>query len=346
MTAAIKYDPAPNNYYDLVGDGTLLPLTRYDKIIVAYSGGKDCTAALLHLLEMGVPKHKIELWHHHVDGVGDEQFMDWPCTEGYVRAIGLNLGITVRFQWRDKGFLGEMMRDNAPTNGVYFEDGDGVIRYAPPGVKSKNSTRLQFPQVSAGLSVRWCSAYLKIDVCKRAINNDPRFDNARILLVTGERREESTARSKYEEVTKHPSNNNKRRVDQWRAVIDWTESQVWDAFRRWRIIPHPAYRIGFSRVSCMTCIFANKDQWATIRYLSELRFRRIADCEKQFGKTIKKGLTVIQQADEGQVFAAAKDQAMANLALSNRYPLGVVFTPDGQEWILPAGAFKSQGGPC
>ncbi len=345
MTAAIKYDPAPNNYYDLVGDGTLLPLPRYDKIIVAYSGGKDCTAALLHLLEMGVPKHKIELWHHHVDGVGDEQFMDWPCTEGYVRAIGLNLGITVRFQWRDKGFLGEMMRDNAPTNGVYFEDGDGVVRYAPPGVKSKNSTRLQFPQVSADLSVRWCSAYLKIDVCKRAINNDPRFDNARILLVTGERREESTARSKYDEVTKHPSNNSKRRVDQWRAVIDWTESQVWDAFRRWRIIPHPAYLLGWGRVSCMTCIFADPDQWASVRDLIPERFNRVAGLEQQFGKTIKKGLTVIQQADKGKSFIVEAPDSIKRLALSDRYPTGRIILPQGQEWTLPAGAFKRCGGP-
>ena len=42
----------------------LLPLEEYDHIIVLFSGGKDSAAAYYRLLEMGVPKNKIELWHH------------------------------------------------------------------------------------------------------------------------------------------------------------------------------------------------------------------------------------------------------------------------------------------
>lgn len=42
----------------------LLPLEDYDLIIVLFSGGKDSLACYLKLLEMGVPKEKIELWHH------------------------------------------------------------------------------------------------------------------------------------------------------------------------------------------------------------------------------------------------------------------------------------------
>lgn len=43
-------------------------MTGYDKYIVAFSGGKDCTACFLHLLDIGIPKERIELWHHEVDG--------------------------------------------------------------------------------------------------------------------------------------------------------------------------------------------------------------------------------------------------------------------------------------
>ena len=46
----------------------LLPLEEYDKIIVLFSGGKDSLACVLHLLELGVPREKIELWHHDIDG--------------------------------------------------------------------------------------------------------------------------------------------------------------------------------------------------------------------------------------------------------------------------------------
>lgn len=45
----------------------LLPLEEYDKIIVLFSGGKDSLCAVLNLLELGVPKEKIELWHHDID---------------------------------------------------------------------------------------------------------------------------------------------------------------------------------------------------------------------------------------------------------------------------------------
>ncbi|MBT4947243.1 MAG: hypothetical protein HON27_13890 [Candidatus Marinimicrobia bacterium] len=58
-------------------DGPML--MSYDKIIVMFSGGKDSTACVLKLFNLGVPKEKIELWHHDIDGKGD-QFMDWPVT--------------------------------------------------------------------------------------------------------------------------------------------------------------------------------------------------------------------------------------------------------------------------
>lgn len=44
----------------------LLPLEEYDQIIVLFSGGKDGMAAFFKLLELGVPKSKISLWHHDI----------------------------------------------------------------------------------------------------------------------------------------------------------------------------------------------------------------------------------------------------------------------------------------
>ena len=39
-------------------------LDSYDYVIVAMSGGKDSLAAVLDLIEAGVPLSKIEMWHH------------------------------------------------------------------------------------------------------------------------------------------------------------------------------------------------------------------------------------------------------------------------------------------
>jgi hypothetical protein len=57
----------------------LLPLEEYDRIVVLLSGGKDSVACLYKLLELGVPREKIECWHHNIDGGHPLRRMDWRC---------------------------------------------------------------------------------------------------------------------------------------------------------------------------------------------------------------------------------------------------------------------------
>lgn len=47
---------------------SLLPLEEYDLIAILLSGGKDSIACYYKLLEFGVPKDRIEFWHHDIDG--------------------------------------------------------------------------------------------------------------------------------------------------------------------------------------------------------------------------------------------------------------------------------------
>lgn len=339
-----------NNYHLLVAQCKLLPLEEYTHIIVSFSGGKDSLALALLVAEeverFPSLRSKVELWHQCVDGEpGGEGLMDWPCTEDYCREVARYLGFPIRYQWKHGGFEGEMLRENARTKGVSYEDKDFKVQELPQTSRGKVSTRRLFPQTTADLSVRWCSSYLKIDVASRALNNDPRFKRAKVLMLTGERRQESTARSKYMETETHRCSTASRQVDQWRAVIDWPEEDVWRIIEKFRIQPHPAYRLGFGRVSCMTCIFADRDQWASIRWLSEERVTRIALYEQAFGKTIKQGESVIQQADKGTNFVDDTPQWLIDLALSRDYPDNQVVVPQGETWSIPSGAFKRCGGP-
>lgn len=68
-------------------------LAQYDHIIVAFSGGKDSWACLLHLLDLGVERKKVELWHHLVDGREGSTLMDWAVTEDYVLVVDLLLNL-------------------------------------------------------------------------------------------------------------------------------------------------------------------------------------------------------------------------------------------------------------
>lgn len=343
LALAIAPDHRPNTT-------SLLPFYDYDQIIVSFSGGKDSLALVLHLLDLGVPKHKIQLWHQAIDGDPHTRsiangFMDWPCTEAYCKAVAKHLGIRLLFQWRHGGFETEMLKENDTIKPVSFELQDGTIATAG-GLRGKVSTRLKFPQKSADLSVRWCSSSLKIDVAAMAINNEPTWKKGKkILFLSGERRQESTARSRYAEMEQHRCHTKSRRVDHWRAVIDWTEEQVWAIIARYRIKPHVAYRLGWGRVSCLACIFGLADQWASVRVIAPERFNRILAYEQKFGCTITKGLDVEQMANKGTPYPNCSDASLVALAMGTEYSEDEVFVPEGQEWEMPAGAFQHCGGP-
>ena len=100
------------------------------------------------------------------------------------------------FQWKEGGFKHEMLRNNSLTAPILFELPDGTLSKVG-GTKGKPSTRLKYPQQSPDLTVRWCSSYLKIDVCSTAVRNQERFNNSRTLVISGERGEESPQRAKY-----------------------------------------------------------------------------------------------------------------------------------------------------
>lgn len=326
----------------------------WDRVVVAFSGGKDSLACVLKLLDLGCPKSKLELWHHDVDGGHSaERFMDWPITAGYVRAVAAALDLPVFFSWKARGFLGEMMRDATPTAPTTFErpvagaaGESAAVLEDSAGGRGPDGTRLKFPAISADLNTRWCSAYLKIDVAARVFSNDPRFARGRFLLVTGERRQESKARSRYLETEYHRSHSRRRTVVQWRAVIDLTEADVWTLIQRHGVAPHPAYRLGFGRVSCAFCIFGNPDQFATARALLPLQFERVAVVEDQIGYPLRKGVTLREWADRGTRYGVGGDSVGVSEAAvavrSSRFTLPVL---QGDAWQLPAGAFKECGGP-
>jgi 3'-phosphoadenosine 5'-phosphosulfate sulfotransferase (PAPS reductase)/FAD synthetase len=342
--AAFVFDPPALTEAEQVGPD----LASYDRFVVAFSGGKDSLALVAVLLEAGVPREKIELWHHDVDG-GGETFFDWACTPGYCRAVAEALQIPIYFSHKVGGLLGEMMRQDARTAPNAFEVPGGGWRQVG-GARGELTTRLNWPAKAADLKTRWCSSYGKIDVMTAAINNQPRFLHGRTLVLTGERAEESKARSRYKAFEPHRADNRdgariSRHVDHWRPVHRWTEQQVWDAMRRLGIVPHPAYRLGWSRLSCMTCIFGSPHQWATIRAVFPARFALIAAREEMLGKTINferrqqvaVQLSVHAVADRGRPYPAALAQPeLVAVAESHEWIGGPVLTND---WQLPAGAF-------
>ncbi len=321
-------------------------LARYDRIIVAFSGGKDSLAALCRLMEAGADPCQIELHHHDVDGRGPP-FMDWPSTGAYCRAIAQAFGLPLLMSWKEGGFEREMLRLDAATAPIAFEMPDGSIRTV--GGEGPTGTRLRFPQVSADLRVRWCSAYLKIDPMAAFIRSQDRFLDSRTLVVTGERAGESPARAQYPVFDRHRTDTRdgsrrRRYVDHWRPVHGLNERSVWGLIRRHGVLPAPAYRLGWSRLSCLACIFGGPDQWATLRVIAPDWFERIAAYEQRFGVTIHRTRGIEHLAAHGRPYPAALTQPeLVRQALSEAWNENPRVSPAA--WTLPAGAFGSSLGP-
>lgn len=321
-----------------------LDLGSYDTFIVAFSGGKDSLACLLYLLLLGIPPERIELWHHDVDGREGSTLMDWPCTRDYCRAVAEAFGVPIYYSWREGGFEREMDRVDSATGRVVFETPTGLA-YGGLGDAGPKGTRGGlFPQVSPDLTVRWCSAALKIGVCDAALRGQTRFAGRRTLLVTGERAEESSGRAKYKELEPHRADlrggRKPRHIDQWRAVHRWSEADVWAIIERYRVNPHPAYRLGWSRVSCALCIFGSPAQWASARAIMPGRWAAFGAKERASGKTVKRLLNVDAFADKGRPLTMAPADIRA--ALSTTFDEPVIL----RHWTLPAGAFgEDTAGP-
>lgn len=315
---------------------------QFDKVIISFSGGKDSTAMALHVFEQGVPPEKMEFWHQCVDGKGKTHtpFFDWPSTEGYVRNVARYLGIKLQWQWRGFGFYGELMKENALSFGIYYQDeGNDSVVCLPPTGRSSPSTRRRWPAKTASLRTRWCSSILKIDVARRVMSNRPDLKGTpekptMILWLTGERRQESVARSKYSAAQLHPANTQARIVHHFRPMLEWTEAEVWEIIKRHGIVPHPAYYLGFPRLSCRSCIFFTKNHWATLNDTDPDTVRMLSALECELGFTIDSKLSLPEMVAIGKSSITDDNRHHIYTALSEW--TAPVFTSD---WQMPDGAF-------
>lgn len=389
----------------------LLPLEEYDLIVVLFSGGKDSTAAYLKLLELGVPKEKIELWHHDIDGGHPTRRMDWPVTQAYIRAFANAEGVKLRVSWRVNGFFGELYRVGA-SYPVEYEDGGKIktCRLSKKQIRSEElreqilqgitegneelreyGYRMKFPAKSGDLARRWCSAYLKISISDAVIwnleelqaqgshrhkfpaksgchqgrwcsgslkaqvesglysNIDQLRENTKILVVSGERRGESSGRAKYNEMEVHRTNATAkahRLVHQWRAVIDYTERDVWEVLKRHNVTPHPCYSAGWNRCSCMMCIFSLPKHWAGIRELFPEEYEAVKHDEEVLNFTLDNKKTLDEYVGAADSCVNRSAEIAIQQITTGTFTESDIYTKPGM-WDFPAGAFKgSEGGPC
>lgn len=226
----------------------------------------------------------------------------------------------------------------------------------------ENGDRHKFPAKSADLKQRWCSAKLKSHVGDAVIRNLEELEdisnirhkfpaisnNIRILVVSGERRGESVGRANYNEMEIHRTNavvRSKRLVHWWRPVIDYTERDIWEVLKRHNINPHPCYRVGWNRCSCMMCIFSLPKHWLGIKELFPQHFEEVVQDEKTLNFTLDNKKTLEEYIDGAESCLKTDDQEAIRQLKTGMFRPEDVFIEN--QWVFPVGAFGgSEGGPC
>lgn len=357
----------------------LLPLECYGRIYVLFSGGKDSVCSVLNLLELGVPKEKIILLHHDLDGESDKK-VDWPVTQAYCKAFAEAFGLQLRFSYREQGFYGELYRLGS-SNPVRFEDADGTVKRIEPKAWKRSvelkelivqaeldddmealqsyhkelesyGKRMKFPAKSADLSSRYCSASLKIEVGSIAITYQvDSHENCEILVVSGERRGESKNRSRYNMLELHRTHaptRKKRIVHHFRNVLEFSERDVWEVLKRNRVVPHPCYALGWGRASCCVCIFSSPGHFKGLKEILPSYYENIRNAEIELNFTLDNKKNLDDYIANATSCLYRGNEVAINQVITGTFLPEDILLNDSEEWVYPAGAFNHAGtsGPC
>jgi hypothetical protein len=125
---------------------------------------------------------------------------------------------------------------------------------------------------------------------------------------------------------------------------------VWEITEKHDVWSHPAYYLGWGRLSCITCIFGNANQWASAAHLYPEMVERIAQYEEEFGLTIKQGVSVRELIEKGEVYETVTHMRgdwvhpqMNSIIIRRGIRNTETLLP--LKWELPAGAYGESDGP-
>lgn len=224
----------------------------HQTVVVSVSGGKDSTAAALHLREQGIPYRAVHLdtgWEH-------------PDTMRYVREeLPRHIGpIEIAAPRLD-------MPDAIAPAILDLE-----ARYldaAPSAMLRAIARKAMFPSRMR----RWCTEELKVFPFQRWLEGSG-LALEDVVNVVGVRAEESTARSKLPEWDADDSG-----YWVWRPLLGWSLGDVIAIHHRHGVQPNPLYSRGSARVGCWPCIFARKAEIHALALSDERRVAMIAELE-------------------------------------------------------------------
>lgn len=245
--------------------------------VLSCSGGKDSTAAGLHLIEQGIT----------FEAIFCDTGWEAPETYRYLREVlpsvlGPIRWLRAEVKWPERLKLHALRASGAPANEIeaaelvegarvaalceeWAREMEGML-----GVEYSAFVRLALRKgVMPARTLRWCTQELKALPAKNhlAMLDDP-------LNVVGIRHEESAARAAMPEREYDGAMD----CDVWRPLIHWTLDDVIAIHARHGLTPNPLYLGTAVRVGCYPCIFSRKEE---IRFIPPERVAVIRVLEER-----------------------------------------------------------------
>jgi len=150
-------------------------------------------------------------------------------------------------------------------------------------------------------AMRQCTSDLKRGPIQKFIRNDMKQRGLQLAVnCMGLRAEESTARSKLEELKPNKMLSKAgRTVCDWLPIHDWMTGDVFDAIEAAGQQPHWAYSEGNERLSCMFCIMGSTNDLRNAARLNPVLAEKYLRIERETGHTFfhKKTLASVIATD-------------------------------------------------
>ena len=223
----------------------VLDFRQFDKIFISVSGGKDSHAMTFLVKEIAEKQGCAD----RLVAMYADTGMEWHNAESHVRRICEAAKILLEVVYPVRPMLEQMKYR-----------GQRLIEMERKGYDGKSNTGVLFPSPHC----RYCTRIQKIDPMDKLV----RKYSGKLLKVTGERWQESKARSAYSEFVKVDRISTQKAVTMgggrsyrvvygWRPMLAFTTEDVFQMVKDSGVERHMAYDAGCDRLGCAGCIFSN-----------------------------------------------------------------------------------------
>lgn len=145
----------------------------------------------------------------------------------------------------------------------------------------------KYNRLPSGLA-RFCTSELKTRPISKFIKEYMASKGyTKAVNAIGIRAEESPARAKKEPFKKSKISTKAHNIIEWFPIFDMKIGDVWFEIKKAGQQPHPIYSKGFSRLSCVFCVFGRIEEHKKAAQMRPELFQKMVQLEVELNKTIR-----------------------------------------------------------